>query len=92
MSINNRLLLSLIDHIYAAAVDSSLWPVFLGGFTEAFRGQQSTFFSHDLSDLRANFHACAHIDEYFVKSYTDYYHKRNFFVERISHLELFPVR
>ena len=87
MNADNRLLLTLIDQIYAAAVDPALWPVFLSGFTEAFHGQQSTFFSHDLKNLRASFHACAHVDDSFVKSYVDYYFETNFFVEKISHLK-----
>lgn len=87
MNADNRLLLTLIDQIYAAAVDPALWPVFLENFTDAFHGQQSTFFSHDLKNLRASFHACAHVDDSFIKSYVDYYSETNFFVEKISHLK-----
>lgn len=87
MNSDNRLLLTLIDQIYAAAVDPALWPVFLDNFAETFRGRQSTFFSHDLKNLRASFHACAHVDDSFVRSYVDYYSEKNFFVEKISHLK-----
>ena len=63
----NRVLLGLIEQVYAAALDPAQWPTFLDNFAEAFRGEQATFFSHDLRDLHASFHACARIDEAFIK-------------------------
>ncbi|MGH1587848.1 helix-turn-helix transcriptional regulator [Methylobacterium phyllosphaerae] len=87
MKTDNRLILALIDQIYAAAVDPALWPIFLDSFTEAFGGEQSTFFSHDLKNLRASFHACARVGDSFVNSYVDYYSETNFFVEKISRVK-----
>ena len=82
MSDENRVLLKLIEQVYAAALDPTQWPIFLDNFAEAFRGEQATFFSHDLRNLQASFHACARIDEAFVRSYIDHYATTNIFVEK----------
>src|ERR1700712_520510 len=75
-------LLPLIDQIYAASLDPARWGAFLDSFTEAFHGQQATFFSHDLRDGRASFHAHARVEDSFLQSYLDHYAETNFFVEK----------
>lgn len=82
MSNCNAVSSSLIDLIYGAAMDSSQWPAFLAQFSAAFDGNQSTFFSHDLDNLDANFHAYSGIAPEFVSSYVDYYSKKNIFVDK----------
>ena len=82
MSDENRVLLKLIEQVYAAGLDATQWPLFLESFAEAFQGKQATFFSHDLRNQQASIHAYARIDDAFVASYIDHYAATNIFVEK----------
>lgn len=83
---DHRLLSSLIDHIYMAAVDSDCWPDTLRRIAEAFDGRQVTFYSHDLIRKNANIDLSWGIDPVFLESYTQNFAALNPFVEPVARL------
>lgn len=86
MRAGDRSFLDLIDAIYAAGVDSRLWPEALDRLAASFGGSQATLYSHDLRDRRADIHAHAGIEDDYRASYVAHFGAKNPFVAKIAQL------
>jgi DNA-binding CsgD family transcriptional regulator len=76
MTLDEALLLNLIDLAYGAALDPQQWAVFLDRFAEAFRGS-GVLFSQDMRSAEAGIAEFARFDLEYIKSYAEHYSATN---------------
>src|ERR1044072_913545 len=70
-------LMTLVDLIYEAALDPSLWEVFLTKLGKTLDIPWCFFFVHDLSQQKVDIQAAVGFDSARVRSYQKYYAARN---------------
>lgn len=76
----------LIDCVYSAAIDVTLWPTVLGRIASAFGGVQATIYSHDIRRGGADVQAHWGLDAPYLRSYTDDFAALNPFVDAVARL------
>jgi DNA-binding CsgD family transcriptional regulator len=81
--LDDALLLSLVDKVYAAALDPTRWSDFMGALSGVLRGP-GIFFVQDVSNTQANVFEYSEFDDAFIKSYAEFYASRNPWLPRID--------
>lgn len=75
-------ILRLVDRIYSATIDQTLWPEFLQDFADSVRGTRTAIFVHDTRSNDGNLVWTARVDPAYIKLYNEYYHEKNLWVIR----------
>lgn len=78
----------LIDLIYDAAVDPTLWPRFLDRLCDMAPGAKSVMMMHDANTRSLNASVTARWEEDWTTSYTDYYVKHNQWTAEFAHFDV----
>jgi DNA-binding CsgD family transcriptional regulator len=78
----------LIDLIYDAAVDPTLWPRFLDRLCDMAPGAKSVMMMHDANTRSINASVTARWEEDWTTSYTDYYVKHNQWTAEFAHFDV----
>jgi DNA-binding CsgD family transcriptional regulator len=81
-------LLGLIELIYSAVNDASLWPVILDRIAETVHGRESLLFTHFPNHSAMNVSYLARMDPIALVPYTEYYHSVNVLAEECD--RMFP--
>jgi hypothetical protein len=76
VTLDDALLLRLVDEVYAAALDPTRWSDFMGTLSEVLRGP-GIFFVQDANDAQANVFEYSEFDDAFIKSYAAFYATKN---------------
>lgn len=81
-------LLALVELIYRAVDDASLWPVVLDQVAETIRGRESLLFTSFPDPETPDVSCLARMDQAAILPYIDYYHSLNVLAERCD--RMFP--
>ena len=79
---SQRTILGLVDYIYAAVEDQTLWSVFLERLASPLRCAATNLFIQDLRQPSGNAFATYNTDASFSRSYAEYYGRINVFILR----------
>ncbi len=77
---SQRTILDLVDHIYGAAENDGLWPIFLNQFVHALRAQIGTLYVHDLRTQHGAAEIVTGMDPAYNQAYRTYYAERNVYM------------
>jgi DNA-binding CsgD family transcriptional regulator len=78
----------LIDLIYDAAVDPTLWPRFLDRLCDMAPGAKSVMMMHDANTRSITGSVTARWEDDWTTSYTDYYVKHNQWTDEFAHFDV----
>jgi DNA-binding CsgD family transcriptional regulator len=86
MDKNEGTLLRLIEMIYGAVEDHSIWPCFLKDLADVMKGGVAAIYVHDLESSEGNCIWSARVDPGYLHLYNEYYHSKNIWVIKAGHL------
>jgi DNA-binding CsgD family transcriptional regulator/PAS domain-containing protein len=86
MNQKESILLQLIEMIYGAVEDPSIWPSFLRELADVMRGGVAAIYVHDIESAEGNCVWSARVDPSHLNLYDEYYHSKNIWTIRAKHL------